>query len=214
MIRLFALCLASFLLVSAVLAGCVTPLGALPPVPDAGSICASGFTECRPDAGSEYMIVCVDMMSDTQNCGACGNVCSTNNIGDSSCVNGECHHPPCVTTYLCNYFAPNPDGGLDMITAHGCGAIPDGCGGMLDCGTCPNGEQCGEPTSNTCARPNCRRPGEACSGEYSSAECCDGQFCGLVNTDDRGEMHWACKCRVDAPNSDGGACKGLLQGLP
>lgn len=34
-----------------------------------------------------------------------------------------------------------------------CGAIPDGCGGSLDCGTCEAG-QCGEVTPNVCGCPD------------------------------------------------------------
>src|SRR5207302_356168 len=38
-----------------------------------------------------------------------------------------------------------------------CGAIGDGCGQSLDCGTCPAGQSCGASgTPNVCAPTNCK----------------------------------------------------------
>ena len=53
-----------------VLAGCATPL--------VGGECREGFTPCDG--------LCVDLQTDRQNCGACGNACAT----AEACVLGIC----------------------------------------------------------------------------------------------------------------------------
>src|SRR4030095_11396369 len=34
-----------------------------------------------------------------------------------------------------------------------CGKVSDGCGGTVDCGTCPAGQTCGARTPNLCGAP-------------------------------------------------------------
>ncbi len=90
-----------------------------------------------------------------------------------------------------------PDGGT--CTAQtcaqqniGCGPAGDGCGGSLDCGTCPSGQtcggggtpgQCGTPacTPQTCAGQNidCGPAGDGCGGTLDCGNCPTGQVCGL-----------------------------------
>lgn len=65
-----------------------------------------------------------DVHNDENNCGACGNACSSG----QTCVNGEC-----VTTCT-------PATCEDLGKT--CGAHPDGCGGTLNCGTCSGGTRC------------------------------------------------------------------------
>ena len=36
-----------------------------------------------------------------------------------------------------------------------CGVVPDGCGGSINCGTCPAGKQCGGGGPNRCGSPSC-----------------------------------------------------------
>jgi hypothetical protein len=47
-----------------------------------------------------------------------------------------------------------------------CGRISDGCGNVLDCGTCPNGGVCGAQTPNVCGPPcmptTCQQLGATC----------------------------------------------------
>src|SRR4051812_32330651 len=54
----------------------------------------------------------------------------------------------------------NPDGGpcpgqVTCASANAaCGQIPDGCGALLDCGSCPAGETCGGGGTNNVCAPN------------------------------------------------------------
>src|SRR5438309_2141898 len=36
-----------------------------------------------------------------------------------------------------------------------CGALPDGCGATLDCGSCPAGQTCGGGGANVCGQGSC-----------------------------------------------------------
>jgi hypothetical protein len=73
----------------------------------------------------------------------------------------------------------------------GCGPSGDGCGGTLQCGTCPSGQtcggggtpsQCGSPscTPETCAAQNiqCGPAGDGCGNEIACGACPQGQTCG------------------------------------
>jgi hypothetical protein len=72
-----------------------------------------------------------------------------------------------------------------------CGPIGDGCGGVIQCGTCTNNETCGgggkpstcgKPacTAKTCAQlgANCGAIGDGCGGLIASCGTCDGGICG------------------------------------
>lgn len=75
--------------------------------------------------------------------------------------------------------------------AKNCGALADGCGGTLDCGTCPSGETCGAGgsanvcgvgvcTPTTCAveQKNCGMISDGCSGVLECGTCNQPDFCG------------------------------------
>jgi hypothetical protein len=69
-----------------------------------------------------------------------------------------------------------------------CGPAGDGCGGLLNCGTCPSGQTCsGSPatchpacTPKTCAQLgyNCGPAGDGCGGLLNCGTCPAGQTCG------------------------------------
>jgi hypothetical protein len=71
-----------------------------------------------------------------------------------------------------------------------CGSIPDGCGGMLDCGSCPAGTTCGGGgvpnqcgsacTPTTCAahNANCGSIPDGCGGMLNCGTCPAGTTCG------------------------------------
>src|SRR2546428_1548200 len=70
-----------------------------------------------------------------------------------------------------------------------CGSVPDGCGGTLNCGTCPSGQvcniynQCGVPcTPSTCAQvgANCGETGDGCGGIIDCGTCPAGQTCNSI----------------------------------
>ncbi len=78
-----------------------------------GFTCTGTYGDCDANAqnGCE-----TDNFSDPFNCGVCGNVCA-----DGGCVAGSC---------TC----------LPQTCAGQCGNVPDGCGGVLDCGACVAGQ--------------------------------------------------------------------------
>jgi hypothetical protein len=92
----------------------------------------------------------------------------------SSCVTSDT--PVCVPTTCGNVK---------------CGQAGDGCGNILDCGTCPAGETCGgggvpsvcgapSCTPSTCAQllVECGQVGDGCGGLLQCGDCPDGQTCG------------------------------------
>lgn len=60
-----------------------------------------------------------------------------------------------------------------------CGATEDGCGGLLDCGTCPTSET-SEPCvpTATCVDRNCGTDSDGCGGIVDCGTCPPGQICG------------------------------------
>lgn len=67
-----------------------------------------------------------------------------------------------------------------------CGTQADGCGGLINCGTCPSGQTC--TSSNTCtssctpktcaqAGAACGNPSDGCGGQLSCPACTSPQVC-------------------------------------
>jgi hypothetical protein len=94
-----------------------------------------------------------------------------------SCVTPDVP-PPCMPTTC-------------VAQAIGCGPTGDGCGGLLQCGTCPMGQtcggggtpsQCGAPSCapKTCAQQNiqCGPAGDGCGNVIQCGTCPMGQTCG------------------------------------
>ncbi|HEY3356755.1 MAG TPA: hypothetical protein VGQ83_26125 [Polyangia bacterium] len=90
-----------------------------------------------------------------------------------------------------------------------CGPIGDGCGGVLDCGTCPAGQECGvnnQPnvcgaticTPRTCAQlgATCGPAGDGCGGVLDCGACTPPATCG------GGGVH--SQCGNQPPPTDGG----------
>jgi hypothetical protein len=108
-----------------------------------------------------------------------GIACATNaDCCSSNCQNGVCQ-PACVpgdggcicTPLTCAQIGFN------------CGLAGDGCGGVIDCGTCPAGQLCGAGGQpGVCAFPGCPPPfvmcGSACIDISSDPQNCG--FCGGV----------------------------------
>ncbi len=99
--------------------------------------------------------------------------------------------------------APVPDGPTRFLGADGgcglrtcasahanCGPIGDGCGGLIDCGTCPVGQTCGGGVPSQCsaggcvprtcqsAGAGCGPVGDGCGGLLDCGKCPNGQSCG------------------------------------
>ena len=126
--------------------------------------------------------------------------------------------------------------GITCASSHAnCGPVSDGCGGLLDCGTCGTGQtcggggmpsQCGTPSSmctpRTCATGQCGPVADGCGSLIQCGSCATGQtcggggtsLCGTPTTPDGGMT--ACQPRTCAsvgancgPVGDG--CGALLQ---
>ena len=107
-----------------------------------------------------------------------------------------------------------------------CGLAADGCGGLLDCGSCPFAEACSE---NQCVWPadagscvpatceglvyDCGSVSDGCGGHMECGTCPDSQFCGgggvhrcggTCETPDGGNPCW-----VTCSSADGDTCGGL-----
>ena len=70
-----------------------------------------------------------------------------------------------------------------------CGTASDGCGGAIDCGTCPSGQVCNNHncyparcTPFTCQQvgANCETTGDGCGGTIDCGSCPNGQHCNSI----------------------------------
>ncbi len=86
-----------------------------------------------------------------------------------------------------------------------CGQAPDGCGGVLECGTCAAGQFCGGKGANVCgtdpctnrscsdANASCSYVSDGCGSVIDCGRCQDGEVC-EIRTDSQ-------FCRFDGCNS-------------
>jgi hypothetical protein len=156
---------------------------------DAGStscaVCSNGFcgTSCPAGTqacGSGSPQPCIDVQSDSNNCGGCGMQCPAGR----GCLNGQC-------AASCGLFAsssgcgssPSADGGIDC---QGC-TTPDGgpttaCNGSCvnldsddgNCGTCGNTCGTGQSCQSGACTPVCASGDVCVAGLCSSASCPTG----------------------------------------
>ncbi len=107
-----------------------------------------------------------------------------------------CHHES--DGYTVPPGMPGPDayvpcGATTCASLHAtCGPIGDGCGGVVDCGACPDPEVCGGSAQFTCsdrsvvprtcdeAGANCGQVADGCGGlTQSCGTCPTGETCGI-----------------------------------
>jgi hypothetical protein len=126
--------------------------------------CASG---CPASASTRCAGACVDTDTNTVNCGACGQTCSTSVANaQPACVNGACTFTCEAGFSLCNAACTNFMN--DPNNCGGCGSAHACAGGM----TCQNG-QC---TTN-CTRTTDCPAGYACNGSTCTTACSPTQTC-------------------------------------
>ncbi len=98
-----------------------------------------------------------------------------------------------------------------------CGVVADGCGDLLDCGSCSGGEECGILAANVCTDPSglcqplsreeacagkeCGVEGDGCGGTHDCGSCADGEACGQSE---------AFQCDLILVN-DPNACPGRIE---
>ncbi len=99
--------------------GTANVCGAPPPPPCQPTTCAAAGASCGP---------LPDGCGRTLECGTCptGQTCGG---GGTANVCGAPPPPPCQPTTC-------------AAAGASCGPLPDGCGGILECGTCPEGQTC------------------------------------------------------------------------
>jgi len=153
----------------------------------AGKICNAGTHRCEACPAG---LKCADLGFQ---CGevwlGCGAKTSTTNCG--TCPASE----TCNTTlHVCEpRCTPAPKAEICAARGAECDPVSDGCGGMVNCGACPTGQQCGiSGLGNRCSAPppsvncisfgyECLRPGEklttACGETVSCGTCPTGQVC-------------------------------------
>jgi len=175
------------------------------------STCQQLGAECGPATDTQ----CGGLVQ----CGACpaGEVCGA--AGPNKCGTGG-----------------NPDGGCTPKTCvdlgADCGKALDGCGNLIDCGSCQTGQGCGvggtpnvcAPISDggsckklTCADQNiaCGPAGDGCGGTLACGGCPSGESCGGGGTPGQCGKGTVCKAQTCAaqgvscgPAGDG--CGGTL----
>lgn len=133
-----------------------------------------------------------------KNCGLWGDGCG-NTVSCGTCPTGQ----------ICGAYSPNvcwAPGNCTKKTVQqacqnagkDCGAVPDGCGGTLECGACPANKLCGGGgTPNVCGGnvcvpktyqqacsnvgKNCGPISDGCGGTIDCGTCAINQVCGGVN---------------------------------
>lgn len=95
--------------------------------------------------------------------------CEVSCAAGEICQNGQCTTPSCTP----------------LTCSGSCDTIPDGCGGSLNCGSCPTGYSC---TDNSCVPTcvpktqcdsgfQCGTQSDGCGGTISCGSCSSGQIC-------------------------------------
>src|SRR5207237_860986 len=106
-------------------------------------LCDNGFADCNHDKRSDGCEV--DVGGDTQNCGACGDACSSNHIPAPACTGAVCGGD-CATGYAdCNGDKRADGCEVNLLTDAGnCSACGAACPATASCQSgacvCPSGQ--------------------------------------------------------------------------
>ncbi len=155
---------------------CSTPVPVGTPCATDAECCGN---VCVPDVNDGGKLKCGGA------CVANGGSCTTT----ADCCGGACMKQPGAVAGTCTIPTCTPstcaEQGLE------CGKTGDGCGNVLDCGSCPMGTTCGGGgVANKCGAPactkrtscpagmNCGDYPDGCGGSIHCGECPAGQTCG------------------------------------
>jgi hypothetical protein len=175
------------------------------------STCEAGLTYC-PGAGA-----CVDLLSDMNNCGACGEVCESQLV-PVECRSGVCERANCpIGVTYCGAV----DGCRDLASdPEHCGACQNPCAsGVCSGGVCAAGGSCGEGQTECdgvcvdtcCNNQHCGKCGNICpSGETCFEGIC-GCPSGLCCAEGETICNGACVSTC-CDNNNCGACGNVCTG--
>jgi hypothetical protein len=166
------------------------------PTPTCSSNQTASCGVCCPRGEVYCYDTCVNLSTDLNNCGACGNACGPG----QTCSNGECVCPPWDPSYC------PPSGCTNLMTdPQNCGTCDNACGPGQICSNatcvclmagqtyCPPGG-CTDLMTDP---QNCGACGNSCSPPQSccAGECCEGGTCCLNDV---------CVSKAPAPPANGG----------
>lgn len=154
-------------------------------------VCDAGETACNG--------TCVDLMTDMNNCGACGEICESGLV-EVACVAGECVRISCPaalpTSCSEDITIPIEERCVDLTSdPNNCG----GCGNVCDSGECAEGVCV--PVSDECEE------GEIVCDGTCVASCCDNNNCGgcgIVCTNGETCFEGVCDCPSGNCGTDDG----------
>jgi len=113
----------------------------------------------------------------------CGKTCTAANAATQcgaggKCVDGYCLNPMTPQEKLLEYMifdlgscVPPPETckpATSCPAGQNCGYAEDGCGGLIPCGVCKDGETCGggsNPTPNKCGKGTATCPPQTCAAQ-------------------------------------------------
>jgi len=154
--------------------------------PDEGVVCGEGLTRCGLD--------CVDLTSESDNCGSCGVACGQSQV----CANSVCQCREGSTQC----------GGQCVVTS----SDPLNCGGCAGAGgvVCGSGQVCEAGACRVACSPGFTRCGDSCVDLQRDPGNCGA--CGTVCTDSRSCRAGACTYDVVAACTNTGQVVGIQSG--
>ncbi len=153
--------------------------------------CEFGFDNCMNDPTGACQ---TSVLSDSNNCGACGNSCGNFPNATAQCQNASCILGSCNTGYAdCDHQVMN---GCEAIVA----TDPKNCGA---CGNaCPQGEVC---VGGACTCPQCNNAFPNASANCVNNQCVFSQ-CNLGYASCDGNTQNGCETHVAGDPKNCGAC--------
>jgi hypothetical protein len=144
--------------------------------------CSPGQTNCGA--------VCVNLFTDSQNCGACGMVCPPVPNGTAGCIQGACGFLTCSSGFAdCDGIAANgceTNINTDLRNCGACGKVcrpgTTGCISGACTSTCPPGQtKCGAVCVNMFTdSQNCGACGKVCPLVRNGTASCIQGVCGIL----------------------------------
>lgn len=200
--------------------------------------CNDGFADCNLDAADGCEVT---TLSNTQNCGACGNDCGNVANGTTSCGSGQCKVACNPGFFDCDGVFANGcevDGSKDVnncgVCGNACGAVANGIAacsaGVCGIGSCnANFFNCDANAANGCEVDgskdvgNCGACGKVCGAVANGTPACTNSVCGVGSCNagfsdcDKSASN-GCEVNLQADvkncNTCGNVCPGVPNGAP